>query len=147
MRRTLPSILGLALLVLIPPDLGQPLEAIKAQSEASFVEGVNRLPDGLAIKGLMIAGLLAALASTVDTHLNWGSSYWTNDLCKRFVFQAWLRREPDPRTLVWVARGSNVCILLIALVIMSQLSSIQTAWQTSLLLGSGMGRWLKALKS
>lgn len=139
--------IGLALLVLIPPDLTQPLEVIKAQSEASFVEGVNRLPDGVAIKGLMLAGLLAALASTVDTHLNWGSSYWTNDLCKRFLFQGYLGREPGPRTLVWVARASNVCILLIALAIMSQLSSIQTAWQTSLLLGSGMGvmlvlRWL-----
>ena len=36
------------------------------------------LPVGL--KGLLVTAMLAALASTVDTHLNWGSSYWTNDL-------------------------------------------------------------------
>ena len=137
--------LGLALLVLYPPDLSQSLETIKASSEASYVTGVQGLPVGL--KGLMLAGMLAALASTVDTHLNWGASYWTNDLYGRFFCQGWLKRDPDPRTQVWVARGSNVCILLIALVIMSQMRSIQTAWQTSLLLGSGMGvililRWI-----
>jgi SSS family solute:Na+ symporter len=138
--------IGLGLLVLFPPDLNQPMEVIKAQQEATFVQGVDLyLPVGL--KGLMLAGMLAALASTVDTHLNWGSSYWTNDLYKRFLCQAWLGKEPGPRSLVWVARCSNVCILVIALVVMSQLTSIQTAWQASLLLGSGMGvmlvlRWL-----
>ncbi|MDP6560379.1 MAG: sodium transporter, partial [Candidatus Binatia bacterium] len=87
------------------------------------------------------------LASTVDTHLNWGSSYWTNDIYKRFICQAWLKRRPSDRSLVWVARGSNMLILVIALLIMTQLTSINEAWQASLLLGAGMGvvlifRWL-----
>ena len=48
---------------------------------------------------------------------------------------------------MWVARGANVVILLIALLIVPALSSIQTAWQISLLLGSGIGvtlilRWI-----
>jgi hypothetical protein len=48
---------------------------------------------------------------------------------------------------VWVARGANLVILALALAIMTQLSSIQVAWQVSLLLGAGMGvmlvlRWL-----
>lgn len=138
--------IALGLMILFPPDLSQPMETLRAQQEATFVQGVDQiLPVGL--KGLMLAGLLAALASTVDTHLNWGSSYWTNDIYKRFICQAWRRREPSPRILVWVARFSNVCILVIALIVMSQLTSIQTAWQASLLLGSGMGlvlvlRWL-----
>ncbi len=97
--------------------------------------------------GLMLTAMLAALASTVDTHLNWGSSYWTNDIYKRFICQAWLGREPGERSLVWVARFSNLLILTIALVIMTQLTSINQAWQLSLLLGAGMGvvlilRWV-----
>ena len=83
----------------------------------------------------------------MDTHINWGSSYWTNDIYKRFVCGALLRREPNPRSLVWVARGSNLLVIGIALVVMTQLRSIHHAWQTSLLLGAGMGvvlvlRWI-----
>ena len=48
---------------------------------------------------------------------------------------------------MWVARGANVLLVGIALAIMTQLTSINAAWQTSLLLGAGMGvvlilRWL-----
>ncbi|MGE3803954.1 MAG: sodium:solute symporter family protein [Gemmataceae bacterium] len=139
--------IALGLLVIFPPqDLTLHIDVLKAQQEDSYVRGVAEfLPPGL--KGLMLTGMLAALASTVDTHLNWGSSYWTNDIYKRFICQSWLKREPEPRSLVWVARMSNICILIIALVVMSQVSSIQEAWQNSLLLGSGIGvvlvlRWL-----
>ncbi|CAN5888071.1 Na+:solute symporter [soil metagenome] len=119
---------------------------LQAEREFLFVKGFeNLLPVGLL--GLMLTGMLAALASTVDTHLNWGASYWTNDIVKRFVFKHWLKREPDPRFLVWVARGSYVGILLIALTIMTFMPSIRDAWQASLLLGAGIGplllaRWL-----
>ena len=144
--------LGLGLLVLFPPDpglfpgdgLGTGL--LQADREATYVRGMAELlPPG--VKGLMVTGMLAALASTVDTHLNWGASYWTNDIYKRFVCQLWLGREPSGRSLVWVARGANVLLVGIALVIMTQLTSINAAWQTSLLLGAGMGvvlilRWL-----
>ncbi len=46
-----------------------------------------------------------------------------------------------------VARLANLLILALALGVMSQLGSIQTAWKTSLLFGAGMGvplllRWL-----
>jgi SSS family solute:Na+ symporter len=138
--------LGTALLVIFPPDLSMSGELLQADREGTFVRGMSMLlPMG--VKGLMVTGMLAALASTVDTHINWGSSYWTNDIFKRFVFQAMLGREPSGNLLVWVARGSNLLIILIALVIMTQLTSINQAWQTSLLLGAGMGvvlvlRWL-----
>ena len=140
--------LGLGLLVLFPPDPGlTPASGLlQADREATYVRGMAELlPPG--VKGLMVTGMLAALASTVDTHLNWGASYWTNDIYKRFVCQLWLGREPSGRSLVWVARGSNVLLVGIALAIMTQLTSINAAWQTSLLLGAGMGvvlilRWL-----
>ena len=58
-----------------------------------------------------------------------------------------LKRKPKDKELVLVARLSNVLILLIAMVIMANLGSIQTAWFISLLFGAGMGsvlvlRWL-----
>lgn len=117
-----------------------------AEREAMFVTEIDALlPAGL--RGLMLVGLLAALASTVDTHLNWGASYWTNDVYLRLVSRAWLEREPRGHELVWVARASNLLILGIALAIMSRLGSIREAWEVSLLLGASTGivlvaRWL-----
>jgi Na+/proline symporter len=135
--------LALGLLVIFPPLPGS---IDMAAREFTFIQGIDELlPAGL--KGLMLVGMLAALASTVDTHLNWGASYWTNDVYRRFICQSWLKRAPSNRALVWVARGSNVLILVIALCILPWLSSIQMAWQVSLLLGAGMGvllvlRWI-----
>ncbi len=117
-----------------------------AEREAMFVTEIDALlPAGL--RGLMLVGLLAALASTVDTHLNWGASYWTNDVYLRLVSRAWLEREPRSHELVWVARASNLLILGIALAIMSRLGSIREAWEMSLLFGASTGivlvaRWL-----
>jgi SSS family solute:Na+ symporter len=130
--------LGLGLLVLFPPESGIAPSALVADRESTFVRGIAELlPPGA--QGLMLTGMLAALASTVDTHLNWGASYWTNDLFRRFFCEAWIGRHPSERALVWVARISNVLILTIALFVMTRLSSIQTAWHASLLLGAGMG--------
>jgi Na+/proline symporter len=138
--------LGLALLVLFPPDPGISPDLLQADRESTYVRGMAELlPAGLL--GLMLTGMFAALASTVDTHINWGSSYWTNDIYRRFICRALLGVEPGPRTLVWVARGSNLMIIALSLAVMTQLTSIHQAWQTSLLLGAGMGvvlvlRWL-----
>ncbi|MEE8476419.1 MAG: sodium transporter [Myxococcota bacterium] len=130
--------IGLGLLLLFPPDPGLALGALSADREVSFVRGMAELlPTGA--RGLLLTAMLAALASTIDTHLNWGASYWTNDLYKRFFCEAWRRRTPSARELVWVARSSNLLILGVALAIMTQLSSIQAAWHASLLLGAGMG--------
>ena len=117
-----------------------------ASREILFVTEVNELlPAG--IRGLMMVGLLAALSSTVDSHLNWGASYWANDIYRRLFCVAWRKREPSNRELVIAARSSHVVIMGIALVIMTQLDSIQQAWYISLLFGAGTGavlvlRWL-----
>jgi len=138
--------IALGLLLVFPHDPAVPASALQHDREVTFVYGmIELLPVG--VLGLMLTAMLAALASTLDTHLNWGASYWTNDLYKRLVCQAWLGREPDERTLVWVARSSNLVILALALVVMTQLTSIDRAWRIALLLGAGLGpllvlRWL-----
>ncbi len=140
-------VIGVGLLVIYPFDpasVGG--ETFVASRELLFATGIrDLLPAG--IKGIMLTGLLAALASTIDTHLTWGASYWSNDLYLRIVNRAWLKREPSTREQVLVARLSNVVILVIALVIMTNLESIQTAWYITLLFGAGTGavlilRWL-----
>jgi Na+/proline symporter len=138
--------IALGLLVIFPPDLALSAELLQHDREVTFVRGIAELLP-LGVKGLMLTAMIAALASTIDTHLNWGSSYWTNDLYGRIFCQAWLRRDPNPRTSVWVARGSNALILVISLGVMTQLTSIERAWRIALLIGAGMGpmlvlRWL-----
>lgn len=136
--------IGLSLLVLLPPEPGAGFDV--ARREATFVDGIARfLPAGA--RGLMLTGMLAALASTLDTHLNWGASYWTHDLYGRIWCREIRRCEPEPRRLVWVARASTFAILVLALAVLTRIGSIQTAWQATLLLGAGMGvplllRWL-----
>jgi SSS family solute:Na+ symporter len=137
--------LGLGLLLLFPPDPSLSLFELRADREASFVRGIEALPTGLL--GLMLTAMLAALASTIDSHLNWGASYWTNDLYDRVYCRGLRGRVPSDRSLVWVARLSSGAILLLALAILPNLSSIQRAWHTSLLLGAGVGvilvlRWI-----
>lgn len=139
--------IGVALLVIYPYDAAQGLgEGFAASREILFATGIrDLLPAG--VKGLMLTGLLAALASTIDTHLNWGAGYWSNDLYKAILNQRILKRQPGHRELVLVARLSNLLILAVGLAIMANLGSIQEAWHVSLLFGAGMGsvlvlRWL-----
>jgi len=140
-------VIGVGLLVVYPFSPGAiGGDQFAASREITFVTGVNDLlPPG--VRGLMLTGLLAALASTLDTHMNWGASYWSNDIYQRLICDRWLKRKPKNTELVVIARLSNVLILVIALVIMANLGSIQTAWFISLLFGAGMGsvlvlRWL-----
>lgn len=146
-RSILWVVIGVGLLLLYPFDAGTITDdGFKAAREVVFVQGIDDLlPPGA--RGLMLTGLLAALASTIDTHLNWGASYWSNDIYKRLICEEWQRRAPGNKELVLVARLSNLLILAIALAIMSQLGSIQQGWKLSLLFGAGMGsvlvlRWL-----
>jgi Na+/proline symporter len=139
--------IGIALLILYPFELNQVgSDTFIANREILFVTGIkDYLPPGL--KGLMITGLLAALASTIDTHISWGAGYWSNDIYKRIINEHYLKRNPSRKELVLVARLSSILIVLIALFIMTKLDSIQTAWQVSLLFGAGVGsvlilRWL-----
>ena len=121
-------VIGVGLLVIYPftPETASGDHFVAAR-ELLFVTGIDDLlPVG--IRGLMLTGLLAALASTIDTHLNWGASYWSNDVYNRLICNHWLKREPKNRELVLVARLSSVIILIIAIIIMANLGSIQTTW-------------------
>ncbi len=139
--------IAVGLLVLFPPGSGAPADPnYVAHREATYIRGIAELlPAGL--RGLLVTAMLAAFASTIDTHLNWGASYLSNDLWARFVAPRLLGRPASPRSLVWVARGGTLALVALALALVPLLDSIQTAWQTTLLFGAGTGvvlllRWL-----
>lgn len=136
-------IIALGLLVILPPGPG-PVDV--AGREQTFVQGIDLLLSPGA-RGLMLVAMLAALASTIDTHLNWGASYWSNDVYGRLYCEVLRGRKPSGRELVWVARGANIALLLVALGLAARIGSIQGAWHVSLLFGAGIGavlilRWL-----
>jgi Na+/proline symporter len=138
--------LALALLVLFPPAPDLAADLFTRDRETTFVLGIRALlPVGLL--GLMLTGMLAALASTLDTHLNWGASYLPNDLYARLWCRGVRGREPSARSQVWVARLSGVLLVALAAVLVPRLGSIQAAWKATLVLGAGIGavtvlRWL-----
>ena len=146
-RSLLWLLIALALLVVYPLAPGTALDgpAIAARESLYALGAAELLPAGL--RGLLITSLLAALASTIDTHLNWGASYWANDLYRGVLLERWLKRPPRGRELVLVARASTLVLLSASLWLMTMLGSIQAAWQMSLLFGAGVGavlvmRWL-----
>ena len=99
-----------------------------------------RLPAGLL--GLMVATFLAAYMSTIDTHLNWGASYLTHDVYRRF-----LRPAATERDLVAVARLSVTALAALGAVATFGMASIEGAWKFLASISAGVGlivllRWL-----
>ena len=90
------------------------------------------LPAGLL--GLVIASLMAAVVSTISTHLNWGASYVVNDFYKRFV-----RRNPSERRQVGVGRVSIVVLMVLAAAVALLLENALQAFHILLQVGAGTG--------
>ena len=140
-------VIGVGLLAFypfVPTDTLDP--AFAANRERTFLSAIAELlPAG--VQGLMVTTLVAALASTIDTHLNRGSSYLTNDVYKRFVGEFWLKRKTASAELVFVARATSILVLLVGCLVAANLDPIQQGWKISLLVGAGIGaalmlRWV-----
>jgi len=92
----------------------------------------DMLPTG--VLGLVVASLLAAFMSTIDTHTNWGASYLVRD-----VYQRFLVRDASPRHYVTVSR---ICILLMAIlagIAALYIHNIAAVWRFLIALGAGLG--------
>jgi Na+/proline symporter len=89
------------------------------------------LPAG--VLGLVLASLLAAFMSTVDTHINWGASYIVNDwLLKIFP-------GVSDKVQIRVARMAVVVFLLISLIISFHIGKIETGWRAVATIGAAFG--------
>ena len=98
------------------------------------------LPTG--VLGLLLASLLAAFMSTIDTQLNWGASYLTHDLYARFI-------NPDASEArkVIVARLSVIGLAAIGALATLSMDSVAEAWKLLATISAGTGlilllRWL-----
>ncbi len=90
------------------------------------------LPNGLL--GLVIASLIAAVMSTISTHLNWGSSYVVHDFYKRFV-----NPDADEKKQVAVGRISTVLLMILSGFFALALSNALQAFNILLQIGAGTG--------
>ncbi len=109
------------------PDIGP------ERSKEAYPMAINSfLPPGM--RGLMLASLLGAFMSTIDTHVNWGSSYFINDIYKRFVVKA-----ASEGHYVLVSKLSTIGIMAAAGVVASRLDSITKAWEFLAPMAAGTG--------
>lgn len=107
-------------------------EATKVDDDLAYSAMLTRLSPGL--KGLVVASLIAALMSTLSTHLNWGASYIVNDYYKRFHAP-----EADEQELVKVGRISTVGLMILAALFALVLNNALEAFNILLQIGAGTG--------
>lgn len=124
-------VVGIASIVYFP---------VLLDAEQSYPLMINEfLPVGL--KGVMVASLLAAFMSTLDTQMNWGASYLIVDIYKPF-----LATEKSQHHYVSAARICMVALTMTAILVSTQLSGILTAYQYLAVVLSGtsfvlIARW------
>ncbi|GAA4827073.1 Na+:solute symporter [Algivirga pacifica] len=93
----------------------------------------HMIPTGL--KGLLVAGLMAAAMSTFDSIVNSGASYWVKD-----IYQAFINPKASEKTLMRHSKWSSVVIVLSGLFMTLGIRSINEiyGWIT-VSLGAGLG--------
>ena len=87
-----------------------------------------------ALRGILIAGFMAAFMSTIATQLNWGSSYLVEDFYRRF-----LRRDASEKHYVKVSRIATLLLVGVAAFVAAELATISQGWQIVLEVGAGTG--------
>jgi len=130
-------LIALASLVVFPTvaDIGAAFPHIPpafVKDDLAFSAMLTLLPAGLI--GLLVAALLAALMSTISTHLNWGSSYMVNDIYRRFV-----NPSASERDMVRVGRLTTIGLMILASLVALLLSSALQAFNILLQIGAGTG--------
>ena len=108
------------------------IPADKLGDDLAYPAMLTFLPTGLI--GIVLASLIAAVMSTLSTHLNWGSSYVVNDFYLRF-----LKPEASDKELVAVGRISTIVLMVLSSFLALALSSALSAFAILLQIGAGTG--------
>ncbi len=83
---------------------------------------INELvPVGL--KGLLVAGLMAAAMSTFDSTVNAGAAYWVKD-----IYQTYLNPQASSKLLMRHSRWASVVLVLIGLLFSLAITNINEIW-------------------
>ncbi len=93
---------------------------------------VDLIPTGLL--GLLLASMMAAFMSTVDTHINYGASYMLNDIYRRFI-----KKDASNEHYVAASRWCTVIMLAFAVLVAYNLNSVSQAWLFLAQLTAGYG--------
>ena len=130
-------LIALASLIVFPE-----LEGIKAsfpnisdnilKDDLAFPAMLTKLPVGLL--GLVIASLVAALMSTISTHLNWGASYIVKDFFVRFIDE-----DAEEIKQVQIGRIATFVLMVLAAIVALALSNAIQAFNILLQIGAGTG--------
>jgi Na+/proline symporter len=92
----------------------------------------HMVPVGL--KGLLVAGLMAAAMSTFDSTVNAGAAYWTKD-----IYQAYLKPKATEKQLIFHSRLASLLIVLIGLAFQFAVRNINEIWGwLTMSIGAGM---------
>ena len=84
--------------------------------------------------GLVVSSLIAAFMSTISTSINWGASYLSNDLYKRFF-----RPEASDHELTVVVKIASVVVIILGSITAFYANDIRTIFRIVLAIGTGPG--------
>lgn len=131
-------LIGLASLIIYPnlSDIQSKFPNISPdliKDDMAYPAMLYLLPPG--VIGLVTASLMAALMSTISTHLNWGASYITKDLYKRFIHPSASEKQQ-----VNFGRFTTILFMIISsIVALFFLSNARQGFQLILQIGAGTG--------
>jgi solute:Na+ symporter, SSS family len=108
------------------------LPVSKLGQDLAYPTMLRFLPPGLI--GLVLASLIAAVMSTLSTHLNWGASYVVSDVYQRFV-----RPQASEAQLVGIGRLATAGLMILAALFALLLSDALQSFQILLQIGAGTG--------
>ncbi len=114
-----PFIVAIAMLgISFGTQQGMPIE----DPEKVLPVVINQLVP-IGIKGLLIAGLMAAAMSTFDSTVNAGAAYWVKD-----IYQAYINPDADEKKLLWHSRIASIIIVLLGLGFTIFIKNINEIW-------------------
>jgi solute:Na+ symporter, SSS family len=87
-----------------------------------------------ALRGIVIAGFMAAFMSTIATQLNWGASYLVSDFYRRF-----LKPAATENHYVVASRVVTVILVVCSALVSALLGSVGEGWKIVLETGAGTG--------
>ncbi|MBD3225952.1 MAG: sodium:solute symporter [Caldithrix sp.] len=90
--------------------------------EAVLPVVINQLVP-IGIKGLLIAGLMAAAMSTFDSTVNAGAAYWVKD-----IYQAYLNPKATEKQLIFHSRWASIIIVGLGLAFTLVIRNINEIW-------------------
>ncbi|EAZ91845.1 sodium:solute symporter family protein [Crocosphaera chwakensis] len=86
------------------------------------------------VLGLVVASLIAAFMSTISTSINWGASYLTNDLYRRF-----LRPNASDQELTNAVRLASVLVTVLGSIAAFYATDVRTVFRLVIAIGTGPG--------